>query len=145
MKYHVRLAIAAALSLFAAASARAQAPDDHKPGGLNKVAHDVSNTVKKAGRDTKAEIKRDASKGHHVAQDAGNETKTVLKKTTGIHGSNREHPGGLNKVARDISNTSKTAARDTRAEKDRAKSQAHGELREAGVAVKDTLLKGKKP
>jgi hypothetical protein len=145
MKYHVRLAVAAALSLFAAASARAQAPDDHKPGGLNKVAHDVSNTVKKAGRDTKAEIKRDASKGHHVAQDAGNETKTVLKKTTGIHGSNREHPGGLNKVARDISNTSKTAARDTRAEKDRAKSQAHGELREAGVAVKDTLLKGKKP
>jgi hypothetical protein len=145
MKYHVRLAVAAALSLFAATSARAQAPDDHKPGGLNKVAHDVSNNVKKAGRDTKAEVKRDASKGHHVAQDAGNETKTVLKKTTGIHGSNSQHPGGLNKVARDISNTSKTAARNTRAEKDRVKSNAHAELKETGVTVKDTLLKGKKP
>jgi hypothetical protein len=146
MKQHVRFAVfAAALSLCAVGSARAQAQDDHKPGGLNKVAHDVSNTVKKAGRDTKAEVKRDASKGHHVAQDAGNNTKTVLKKTTGIHGSNKEHPGGLNKVARNISNTSKKAARDTRAEKDRVKSNAHGELKETGVAVKDTVLKGKKP
>jgi hypothetical protein len=146
MKQHVRFAVfAAALSLFAAGTARSQAPEDHKPGGLNKVAHDVSNTVKKAGRDTKAEVKRDASKAHHVAQDAGNDTKTVLKKTTGIHGSNSEHPGGLNKVARDISKTGKKAARDTRAEKDRVKSKAHGELKETGVAVKDTLLKGKKP
>src|ERR1700730_2777466 len=101
MKYHVRSAVvAAALSLLTATSARAQRTDDHKPGGLNKVAHDVSNTAKKAGRDTKAEVKRDASKGHHVAQDAGNNTKTVLKKTTGIHGSNSQHPRGLNQVAR---------------------------------------------
>jgi hypothetical protein len=146
MKQHVRFAVvAAALSLCAAGSVRAQAPDDHKPGGLNKVAHDVSNTVKKAGRDTKAEVKRDASKAHHVAQDAGNNTKTVLKKTTGIHGSNSEHPGGLNKVARDISKTGKKAARDTRAEKDRVKSNAHADLTHAGVAVKDTVLRGKKP
>jgi hypothetical protein len=146
MKYHVRSAVvAAALALVAATSARAQAPDDHKPGGLNKVAHDVSNTAKKAGRDTKAEIKRDASKGHHVAQDAGNETKTVLKKTTGIHGSNSQHPGGLNKVARDISKTGKTAARATRDEKNRVKSNAHADLKETGVTVKDTLLRGKKP
>jgi hypothetical protein len=144
MKSHVRYAVvAAALSLFAALPAKAQ--DDHKPGGLNKVAHDVSNTVKKAGRDTKAEVKRDASKAHHVAQNAGNDTKTVLKRTTGIHGSNSTHPGGLNKVARDISKTGKKAARDTRAEKDRVKSNAHGGLKETGVAVKDTLLKGKKP
>jgi hypothetical protein len=144
MKTHVRYAIvAAALSLFAVSPAKAQ--DAHKPGGLNKVAHDVSNTVKKAGRDTKAEVKRDASKAHHVAQNAGNDTKTVLKRTTGIHGSNSEHPGGLNKVARDISKTGKKAARDTRAEKDRVKSKAHGELKETGIAVKDTLLKGKKP
>jgi hypothetical protein len=144
MKSHVRYAVvAAALSLFAVLPAKAQ--DDHKPGGLNKVAHDVSNTVKKAGRDTKAEVKRDASKTHHVAQNAGNDTKTVLKRTTGIHGSNSTHPGGLNKVARDISKTGKKAARDTRAEKDRVKSNAHGELKETGVAVKDTLLKGKKP
>jgi len=104
----VRLALlVAALSFGATASARAQ--DDHKPGGLNKVAHDVSNTVKKAGRDTKAEVHRDASKTHNTLKDAGNDTKSVLKKTTGIHGSHNKHPGGLNKVAHDISNASKKA------------------------------------
>jgi hypothetical protein len=141
MSNHVRTAVfAAALSLFAV-SVRAQATDDHKPGGLNKVAHDVSNTAKKAGRDTKAEVKRDASKTHHVAQDAGNETKTVLKKTTGIKGSQSNQPGGLNKVARNISKTSKKAASDAKAEKNRAKSDVHGALTETGKSVKDTVLK----
>ena len=56
-------ALAAVLSLCSVATVRAQA-DEHKPGGLNKVAHNVSNASKKAGRDTKAEIKRDASKAH---------------------------------------------------------------------------------
>ncbi len=135
--------IAAVLSLFVAASMQAQ--EEHKPGGLNKVAHDVSNTVKKAGRDTKAEVKRDASKTHGALQKAGNDTKAELKRTTGIKGSQSEHPGGLNKVARDISKTGKKAARDARAEKDRTKSNAHADLKETGVSVKDTLLKGKKP
>jgi hypothetical protein len=144
MRHYVRYAVAAAaLSLFAAASAKAQ--DEHKPGGLNKVAHDVSNTMKKAGRDTKAEVKRDASKAHHVAQDAGNETKTVLKKTTGIHGSSNAHPGGLNKVAHDISRAGKKAGRDARDEKNRDKSKIHGELTETGKSIKDTTLKGKAP
>ena len=134
MKTHVRFAVVAALSLFAAASARAQ---DNKPGGLNKVAHDISNTAKKAGRDTKAEVKRDASKTHHTLQDAGNNTKTVLKKTTGIKGSNSQHPGGLNKVARDISSTAKSAGRSARAEKNRAKSSAHGALTETGKEIKE--------
>src|SRR5689334_8899858 len=65
MRHQIRIAaLAAALSLCGAVSVRAQSADDHKPGGLNKVAHDISNTSKKAGRDTKAEIKRDASKAH---------------------------------------------------------------------------------
>jgi hypothetical protein len=140
MKNHVRYGvIAAALALVAATSAHAQ--DNRKPGGLNRVAHDVSNTAKKAGRDTKAEVKRDASKTHHVLQDAGNDTKTALKKTTGIKGSNSEHPGGLNKVARDVSKTGKKAARDARDEKDRVKSEAHGELTEAGKKVKSEVKK----
>ena len=143
MKTQVRYAlVAAAFSLFAVT---AQAQEEHKPGGLNKVAHDISNTAKKAGRDTKAEVKRDASKTHGALQKAGNDTKTELKRTTGIKGSQAEQPDGLNKVARDISKTGKKAARATRAEKDRAKSKAHGELTETGVAVKDTVLKGKKP
>ncbi|HEY2067180.1 MAG TPA: hypothetical protein VGG84_14590 [Gemmatimonadaceae bacterium] len=133
MKIHVRFAVAAALSLFAAASARAQ---DNKPGGLNKVAHDVSSTVKKAGRDTKAEVKRDAGTTHHALQDAGNNTKTALKKTTGIKGSQSKHPGGLNKVARNISSAGKTVGRSARAEKDRAKSSAHGTLTETGKDIK---------
>lgn len=140
MIQHVRVvALAAALAAVAFQPARAQ--DDHKPGGLNKVAHDVSNTFKKAGRDTKAEVKRDASKAHGALQHAGNETKTVLKKTTGIRGSQSKHPGGLNKVARNISNTVKKAGRDTRAEKDRVKSKVHGELTETGKSIKDTTLR----
>jgi len=102
MKTHVRLGAAAALALFAALPARAQDTSSHKPGGLNKVAHNVSSTVKKAGRDTKAEVKRGSSKTHNALTDAGNNTKTVLKKTTGIKGSTNPHPGGLNKVARNI-------------------------------------------
>jgi uncharacterized membrane-anchored protein YjiN (DUF445 family) len=135
------IAVAAALSLVPAIQASAQ--DTHKPGGLNKVAQDVSKTAKKAGRDTKAEVKRDAGKTHHALKHAGNDTKTALKKTTGIKGSQSEHHGGVNKVARDISKTSKRAARDTKAEKNRVKSKTHGALTETGKSIKDTTLKGK--
>lgn len=103
MKRHIQMAAVAAITLLSALPARAQ--DSTKPGGLNKVARNVSKSIKKAGQDTKAEVKRDASKTHGALQDAGNNTKTVLKKTTGIKGSTNDHPGGLNKVARDISNT----------------------------------------
>jgi hypothetical protein len=143
MKNHVRLAVAAAVALFAALPVRAQDTSSHKPGGLNKVAHDVSSTVKKAGRDTKAEVKRDASTTHGALQDAGNETKTALKKTTGIKGSTNPHPGGLNKVAHDISNTSKKAASDVKSEKNRTKSDLHAKATETGKSIKDTTLKGK--
>jgi uncharacterized membrane-anchored protein YjiN (DUF445 family) len=139
---HVRFAAVAALSVFAL-SARAQAQEEHKPGGLNKVAHNVSATVKKAGRDTKAEVKRDASKTHNTLTDAGNDTKAQLKRTTGIKGSQSHQPGGLNKVARNISKTSKKAASDTKAEKNRVKSDVHGELTETGKSIKDTTLKAK--
>jgi hypothetical protein len=141
VKHHVRyLLVALALSLVSATSAKAQ---ENKPGGLNKVAQNVSKTAKKAGRDTKAEVKRDAGKAHQTLKKAGNDTKTTLKKTTGIKGSNSTHPGGLNKVARDVSKTSKKAARDTKAEKNRVKSKTHGALTETGKSIKDTTLKGK--
>lgn len=140
---HVRFAVVAAALSVLALSTNAPAQDAHKPGGLNKVAHDVSSTVKKAGRDTKAEVKRDASKTHNALTDAGNDTKAQLKRTTGIKGSQSHQPGGLNKVARNISKTSKKAASDTKAEKNRAKSEIHGELTETGKSVKDTTLKAK--
>lgn len=140
MSSPVRLALfAAALLVGIASSARAQ--DDHKPGGLNKVAHDVSNTMKKAGRDTKAEAHRDGSRTHNALKDAGNDTKSTLKKTTGIHGSHNPHPGGLNKVAHNISNASKHAASQAKAEKNEIKSDAHGAASETGRSVKDEARK----
>jgi hypothetical protein len=142
MRNHVRFAaVAAALTLFAAASAGAQ--DAQKPGGLNKVAHDVSATAKKAGRDTKAEVKRDASKAHNTLTDAGNDTKAALKKTTGIHGSHASKPGGLNKVAHKISNASKKTGSEAKGAVKDAKSDAHGALTETGKSIKDTTLKTK--
>jgi len=142
MKVKLRYIVAAAALAFTAPVA-AHAQDTHKPGGLNKVAHDVSNTAKKAGRDTKAEVKRDAGKTHHALKHAGNETKTELKKTTGIKGSQSKDPGGLNKVAREVSNTSKHVGREAKAEKNKAKSNAHGALTETGKSIKDTTLKTK--
>ena len=139
----VRFALLAAALSVSAVSTRAQAQEEHKPGGLNKVAHNVSKTMKKAGRDTKAEVKRDASKTHNTLTDAGNDTKAQLKRTTGIKGSQSHQPGGLNKVARNVSKTSKKAASDAKAEKNRAKSDVHGALTETGKSVKDTTLKGK--
>ena len=140
---HVRFAVVAAALSLITVSTSAQAQEEHKPGGLNKVAHNVSSTVKKAGRDTKAEVKRDGSKTHNTLKDAGNNTKAQLKRTTGIKGSQSNQPGGLNKVARNISKTSKKAASDTKAEKNRVKSNVHGELTETGKSVKDTTLKAK--
>lgn len=141
MKHHVHVVALAAIVLFAALPARAQ--DTTKPGGLKKAAINVSKTSKKAGQDTKAEVKRDASKAHGALKEAGNETKTALKKTTGIKGSTNEHPGGVNKVARDISNTSKKAASDTKAEVRRDKAKLHAKSTETGKSIKDTTLKRK--
>ena len=141
----VRFAVlAAGLSIAAASTAGAQqAAEEHKPGGLNKVAHAVSNTAKKAGRDTKAELKRGSSKAHNALTDAGNDTKAELKRATGVKAPQSHEPGGLNKVARDISKTSKKAASDTKAEKNRVKSDVHGAMTETGKSVKDTTLKAK--
>jgi len=54
VKINLRIAaLAAALSLYGAATAGAQ-QEEHKPGGLNKVAHDISKTSKKAGSNLRA-------------------------------------------------------------------------------------------
>lgn len=137
------LIAASALALFTAGAGTVQAQQDttHKPGGVNKVARDVSKTMKKAGRDTKAELKRTGSHAHHVAKDAGNGTKKALKDVTGIKAPQKENPGGLNKVARDISKTGKKAARDTRDEKSRVQAKTHAAATKAGKAIKDTTKK----
>lgn len=133
-------ALAAAFTIYGAANAGAQ-QDEHKPGGVNKVARDVSKTAKKAGRDTKAEVKRASSKAHNELTDAGNATKTTIKKTTGIKGPQANQPGGLNKMAREVSKTSKKIGSNAKAEKNKVKSKAHGAATEAGKSIKDTVLK----
>jgi hypothetical protein len=134
--------ILAAAILGGVTSARAQdtvSQQEHKPGGVNKVARDVSKTFKKAGRDSKAELKRTSSRTHTVLTKAGKDTKAELKRTTGITSkspSATHKPGGLNKLARDVSSTSKKAGSDAKHELKDAKSDAHRASTKAGKDVK---------
>src|SRR4051812_20880800 len=70
-----------------------------KPGGLNKVAHDVSRASKTAGRQIKAGVKDVASDAHATLTKAGNDTKAEAKRVTGYTtpAPSPDHkPGGLN-------------------------------------------------
>lgn len=135
----MRSMMVAALTLGAlVAPLHGQEPEAKKPGGLNKIAHNVSKTVKKAGRDTKAEVKRDASKAHGALTDAGNKTKEVAGNATGIH----KVGGDVGKAAKKVSHASKKhSAKAKHALKD-AKADAHADLTKAG---KDAKADVKKP
>jgi hypothetical protein len=112
---------------------------EHKPGGVNKVARDVSKTFKKAGRDTKAEVKRTSSRTHTVLTKAGKDTKAELKRTTGVTSkspSATHKPGGLNKMARDVSSASKKTSAKAKHELKDVKSDAHHTSAKAGKDVK---------
>jgi hypothetical protein len=108
-----------------------------KPGGLNKVAHDVSKTMKKAGRDTKAEIKRDASKAHGALTDAGNDTKTAAGNATGIH----KVGGDVGKAAKKVSHASKKTGAKVKHGVKNAAATAHDSLSKAGKDAKETVKK----
>jgi hypothetical protein len=133
----------AALALVGVAGASAGA-QENKPGGLNKVARDVSKTMKKAGKDTKAEAKRDAARTHKVLTKAGNDTKAELKRTTGVTSKSPDathKPGGLNKLARDVSHASKKAGAEAKHDLKDAKADAHHDLTKTG---KDAKAEAKK-
>ena len=128
----IRMLWVAALSIGAVvAPLKAQ---EKKPGGLNKIAHDVSSTVKKAGRDTKAEVKRDASKAHGALTDAGNDTKTALGNATGIH----KVGGDVGKAAKKVSGASKKTGAHAKHAVKHAKAAAHADLTKAGKDAKET-------
>lgn len=142
---HIRLTVAAAFmaGALAASAVGAQQDTAHKPGGLNKVAHDVSSTVKKAGRDTKAETKRVASATHGTLKRTGRGAKADLKRATGDTLPKPHHkPGGLNKIVRDASGGMKKVGRAAKSDLHQAGSSTHKELKNAGngakAAVKDT-------
>jgi len=115
----------------------AQDTTGKKPGGLNKVAHDVSSTVKKAGRDTKAEVHRDASKAHDALTTAGNDTKTAAGNATGVH----KVGGDVGKAAKSVSSASKTTGRKVKHSVKKASSAAHDSLTKAGKSAKEQAKK----
>ena len=134
----IRYMVAAALFAGAlAAPLRAQDTTGHKPGGLNKVAHDVSKTVKKAGRDTKAEVHRDASTAHQELRKAGNETKTVAGNATGIH----KVGGSVGDAAQAVSHTSKKAGAKAKHAVKSTAANVHGELTKDGKETKEAVKK----
>lgn len=133
---YVCAAIVAAASL--AAPLHAQDTTAKKPGGINKVAHDVSATAKKAGRDTKAEVHRDASKAHAELTTAGNDTKTAAGNATGIH----KVGGSVGDAAKAVSKTSKKAGTAVKSSVKKASSSAHDSLTTMG---KDAKTQVKKP
>jgi hypothetical protein len=143
MRARYFLTTAVLLSIFAA-PVQAQDTVEKKPGGLNKVAHNVSKTMKKAGRDTKAEVKRDASKAHAALTKAGNDTKAELKRTTGVTTKTPDSthkPGGVNKLARDVSHAGKKIGAKTKHEVKKTSSEAHGALTKTGKDTKEAVKK----
>jgi hypothetical protein len=134
----IRTLIAAAFVAGAfVAPLHAQDTTAKKPGGVNKVAHDVSSSVKKAGRDTKAEVKRDASKSHAALTDAGNGTKTALGNATGIH----KVGGDVGKAAKAVSHKSKKLGSEAKKDVKASASAAHSELTKAGKKAKGDSVK----
>jgi hypothetical protein len=145
MRIH-KLIAATGLIVFAAV---AHAQDTTKqPSELSKVAHKVSKTSKAVGRDVKEDAKSVGSATHHALKTTGNAIKDESKEKTGYTSpkyDSTHKPGGVNKVARDISSTGKKAGATVKNTVKKTGSATHGELKEAGNATKDTLKKIKPP
>lgn len=140
-----RIAIAAsavALALFTAPLAAQQGTQDttHKPGGLNAVAQGVSKAGKTVGRGVKSGVKHVASGTHHVLKSTGRGVKHDLNVATGdTVPKPKSKPGGLNKVARDVSKSVKHVGRSAKKGVRHAKSDAHSGLTDAGKDVKESV------
>jgi|SRR5579862_9007916 len=130
----IRYAVAAALMSCAfALPLRAQ------DTAVKHVAHNVSSTFKKAGRDIKTETGRAASGAHHALKTTGNATKGEAHKVTGID----TMPGPVNKAARAVSHTGKTVGASAKHTVKAASTSAHHTVQKAGnkakaAAAKDT-------
>jgi hypothetical protein len=128
--------------------AQEQTPEPKKPGGLNKLARDFSKESKKAGRQLKENVKDVSSDAHIALKKAGNDTKAEAKRATGYTtpAPSEEHkPGGLNKLARDVSSSSKKIGARWKHSVKSGASSTHAALTDAGKATKDTLKEIKPP
>ena len=146
MRIHRMVATFGMLIVLGAVARAQDTTPPKKPGGLNKVAHDISKTSKKAGRDVKEEAKAVGSSTHKVLKKAGNDTKNEAKRETGYVPPDSGHkPGGLNKVARNVSKTGKKTGAQAKHAVKSSSSETHEALQSTGKAAKDTLKKVKPP
>lgn len=113
------------------------AQDTVHHGGVNGAARDVSKASKETGRTLKAGVKSAGSSVHHVLKTAGRGTKSALSRAVGdtIHDPNHK-PGGLNKVARDASESIKHVGRSAKAGVHESANDTHKGLQKAGNDVK---------
>lgn len=139
------LAIGAAVLAFAAAPLHAQATQDTTPkhGGLHAVGDDLHHVAKAAGNGVKSGVKHVASGTHHVLKSTGRGAKADLKKATGdtMPKDPNHKPGGLNKVARQVSSSVKHVGRAAKSDLHGAASSAHGDLTAAGDSAKASTKK----
>ena len=130
----IRYTIAATLLGFAlGAPATLKAQDTT----VKHVAHNVSSTVKKAGRDIKAEAGRDAAGAHRALKANGNAAKDEMHEKTGID----TMPGPVNNAARAVSHTGKTVGAKTKHAVKATSSSAHHTLKKAGNKAKAQAAK----
>ena len=142
MRIHRTLIIAIAAGLGAARLGAQDTATAKKPGGLNKVAHNVSNTFKKAGRDTKAEVKRESAGAHRALKADGNAVKDEAGEVTGIKSTTPDSthkPGGVNKVARKISHAGKSTGAKVKHGLKKTGSATHQALTKTGKDAKEAV------
>src|SRR3954471_15828727 len=146
MRLHRIITTLGMATAFAAVAHAQDTTEAKKPGGLNKVAHDVSKASKKAGRALKEDVKDASSATHHTLKKAGNDTKAEAKRATGYVPPDSGHkPGGLNKAAREVSKAGKKNGAKAKHALKKESSEAHGALTTTGKAAKDTVKTIKPP
>jgi len=133
MKIRYLLAVAAVMAAAAPLKVvKAQSPKE--------AAENVHKTLKKAGRDTKAEVKRASSGAHRALKANGNEAKEEAGEVTGPV----KTPAPLDKAAHKISHASKKGGRHAKHALKKSSSRAHHALKKAGNDTKaalDTVVK----
>lgn len=128
----VRYTIAAALMAFVFG-----APLKAQDTTVKKVAHNISSTAKKAGRDIKAEVKRDAAGAHRALKANGNAAKDEAHEATGVD----TMPGPVMKAGRTVSHAGKTTGAEAKHSVKAASSSAHHTLKKSGNAAKAQAAK----
>lgn len=125
------------LTLAAVAGALAAMP----AGAQQDTAQTLHGAAKSAGRGAKSGIKQVGSTIHHGLKHAGRNLKSTAAKVVGdtVPEPPGHKPGGLNKVARDVSGAAKSVGRSAKSGVHNAGSATHKTLQSAGRAVKDTL------